>query len=86
MIHRTALFIASLTAVLVLVVGFTVAGGGFAAPAGLAAVAATAQVASAPLVQVDTVYVAPPNVPSTVVVHHIAASAGAGENDGVEGD
>jgi hypothetical protein len=90
MIHRTALFAASLVAALTLAVGLVVAGfgpranpadGGAAAPA-----AATADAPAGPNVQVDTVYVTAPATPQDVTVTQTVPAAnhgddGAGEHD-----
>ncbi len=77
MIQRIALFVASLAAVAALVVGMSVAGLSPSAPA--APAAANIEVAGAPdptaQVQIDTVYVAPPKKPATVVVHKSVPAA-----------
>jgi hypothetical protein len=80
MIQRIALFVASLAAVAALVVGMSVAGLSPSAPVASAGVpievAAVAD--QAPQVQIDTVYVAPPQKPTTVVVHKSVPAAGGG--------
>jgi hypothetical protein len=86
MIHRIALFIASLAAVAVLVVGLSMAGLGQGTPAAVDAapsvVPAVAATDAAPTqqVQVDTVYLAPP-VTAPVVVVHKTVPAPAGESE-----
>lgn len=43
--------------------------------------------ASGPQVQVDTVYLAPPAAPRTIIVHHsVPAGGGEGEHEGPDGD
>ena len=89
MIQRIALFAASLAAVVALVVGLATAG--FAPGAATAAATATAPVvastdpASTPQVQVDTVYVDPPQKPATVVVHKTVPAAGGERENESEG-
>lgn len=90
MVQRIALFIASLGAAAALVVGLAVAGVGpaGASPATPTAAEATPAAQPTPRVQVDTVYVAAPTAPKTVVVHKSVPAAG-GENEsesGGEGD
>jgi hypothetical protein len=93
MIHKTALFVASLAAAMTL--AFALALAGFtpgAAPApvvstdpapmiGADAPAATPE----PTVQIDKVYVAPPQPQRTITVHKVVKTAGGGESDGAEG-
>jgi hypothetical protein len=91
MIQRLALFIASLATIAVLVVGLTAAGfnpgaapvAASASDATAAATApdpATAEPAATPPVQVDTVYLAAPQQPRTIVEHRtVSAPAGGGE-------
>jgi len=81
MVQRFALFVASLVAVAVLVVGLTAAGvtAAPASPAAVASAAATPDPAATPQVQVDTVYVDPPQAPQTVVVHKSIPAAGGQE-------
>ena len=88
MIQRIAVFAASLAAVAALVVGLSTAG---FAP-GAATVAATAtpvatstDPAATPQVQVDTVYVDPPQKPATVVVHKTLPAAGGEHENESEG-
>lgn len=82
MIQRIALFAASLAAVAALVVGLSTAGLSPSAPvASAVAPIDTAAVADpTPQVQIDTVYVAPPQKAATVVVHKTVPAAG-GENE-----
>jgi hypothetical protein len=84
MIQRIALFVASLAAVAALVVGMSVAGlSPSAPPASTGAPIEAAAVADpTPQVQIDTVYVAPPQKPATVVVHKsVPAAGGAHESE-----
>lgn len=84
MIQRIALFTASLAAVAALVVGLATAG--FAPGAATAAATAAAPVLTStdpvptPEVQVDTVYVDPPQQPATITVHKTVPAAG-GEHE-----
>jgi hypothetical protein len=86
MIHRVAIFAASLVAAGALVVGLVIAGLApttvpvDAQPAAAPVVAATD--APAPIVQVDTVYVAPQATPQDIVVTKTVKAAGGGENEG----
>ena len=87
MIQRIALFVASLAAVAALVVGMSVAGLSPSAPAvpAVAPIEAAAAVPDpTPQVQIDTVYVAPPQKPATVVVHKSVPAAG-GEHESESG-
>ncbi len=83
MVHRVAIFAASLVAAVALFVGLVVAGFAPAAPFGAqpASVPAAATESPAPVVQVDTVYVAPQPTPQDVVVTQTVPAAG-GENEG----
>ena len=83
MIQRVALFVASIAAVAVLVVGLTAAGvtPAPASPAGLASAGSSAEPAATPQVQVDTIYVAPPQAPQTVVVHKSVPATGGYETE-----
>lgn len=83
MVQRMSLFIASLAAVAVLVVGLTAAGVTAAptSPAVIASAVTPADPAPTPQVQVDTVYVAPPQAPQTVVVHKTIPAAGGYETE-----
>jgi hypothetical protein len=85
MLHKTALLVASLAASLTLAIALALAGfapGTTTAPAATAATAAAdaADVVAPPPVQVDKVYVAPPEPQKTVTVHKVVASGG-GENE-----
>ena len=86
MIQRIALFVASLAAAAALVVGMSVAGLSPSAPAVPAVAPIEAAVVPDPTaqVQVDTVYVAPPPKPATVVVHKSVPAAG-GEHESESG-
>jgi hypothetical protein len=81
MVQRIALFFASLAAVAVIVVGLAAAGvtPSLGSPAAIASTVAPPDPAPTP--QVDTIYVAPPQVPQTVVVHKTVPAAGGGENE-----
>lgn len=83
MVQRIALFVASLAAVGVLVVGLSAAGLAPSAPSATAVtqIEGAANVAATPQVQVDTIYVAPPVKPATVVVHKSVPAAGGGEQE-----
>ncbi len=89
MIHRVAIFAASLVAALALVVGLVVAG--FAPPAvPIAAEPVSAPVVAAtdvppPVVQVDTVYVAPAATPQDIVVTKVVQATHHGDDDEHEG-
>ena len=92
MIQRVAIFAASLVAAAALAVGFAIAGlAPAAAPVAAepvsAPVAATADAPTpAPVVQVDTVYVAPLATPQDVVVTKVVTAArGGGEGNENEG-
>jgi F0F1-type ATP synthase membrane subunit c/vacuolar-type H+-ATPase subunit K len=87
MVQRIALFVASLAAAAVLAVGLAVAGVG---PRDTPAAASTAtsvatDPAATPQVQVDTVYVAAPQPPKTVVVHKTVAPTGGEHENESEG-
>jgi len=86
MIHRVAIFAASLAAALGLAVGLVVAGlAPAAAPVAAAPVSAPVVAtteAPAPVVQVDTVYVAPQATPQDVLVTRVVASRPSGGDDG----
>jgi hypothetical protein len=92
MVHKIALFVASLAASLALAVALTAAGFGPAAgpaPTPVATAAAadtnqTADVVAPPQVQVDKVYIAPAKPRQTVTVHKIVKTTG-GESEGSEG-
>jgi hypothetical protein len=84
-VHRMGLFVASLAAVVVLVVGLSVAGqpvarGPVASQTAEQAVAAD----PTPRIQVDTVYVAPQKQPAPIVVRRSIPATG-GEK-GAEGE
>jgi hypothetical protein len=83
MVQRFALFVASLVAVAVLVVGMVAAGVGQSATgtATIASAADSTDAAATPRVQIDTVYVAPPQVPQTVVIHKTAPASAGSENE-----
>jgi hypothetical protein len=85
MVHRVALFLASLTAALVLAAGLAIGGLAPAAdPAPLTADVAPAatDAAPAPTVKVDTVYVTPKVKPKHITVTRTVPSrSGAGENE-----
>ena len=83
MVQRFALFVASLVAVAVLVVGMVAAGVGPSATgsAAIASAASPSDAAPTPGVQIDTVYVAPPQVPQTVEVHRTVPASAGGENE-----
>ena len=86
MVHRVAIFAASLVAAGALFLGLVVAGFAPATvPAGAqpASVPAAATESPAPVVQVDTVYVAPQPTPQDVVVTQTVPAAG-GENEGAD--
>jgi hypothetical protein len=88
MIHRVALFVASLVAAVGLAIGLAIAGLAPAA-APIAAEPVSAPVvastdAPAPIVQVDTVYVAPQATPQDVVVTKTVTATQHGD-DGNEG-
>ena len=85
MIHRVAIFAASLVAAGALVVGLVIAGFAPASvPVGAQPVSAPVANTQAPVpvVQVDTVYVAPQPTPQDVVVTKTVLAAGGGENEG----
>lgn len=87
MIQRISLFVASLAAAGVLAVGLAVAGVGQTAPDPAATSAASAaDPAPTPRVQVDTVYVAAPAKPKTVVVHKTVAPTGGEHETESEGE
>jgi hypothetical protein len=83
-IHRIALFSASLVAALALAAGLALAGFGPGTDQAVAPVsdpvAATDQ-APEPIVQVDTVYVAPEPTPEEIVVTEVRAASGHGDED-----
>jgi hypothetical protein len=95
MIHRFALFAASLAAALVIAGGLALAGLGPQQPAtGVALVAdavadpasAAAPAAPEPIVQVDTVYLTPPVAPQEITVTKVkVVSRHHGESDDHEG-
>ena len=88
MVQRIALFVASLAAAAVLAVGLAVAGVGPATdpqPTAAASNATATDPQPSPRVQVDTVYVAPPQAPKTVVVHKTVAATGGEQESESEG-
>lgn len=89
MIHRVAIFAASLVAAVGLAVGLVVAGlAPAAAPVAAEPVSAPVVAATdvpAPIVQVDTVYVAPQATPKDIVVTRTAAAPNRGD-DGNENE
>jgi len=102
MIHRTALFAASLAAALVLATGLALTGFAPSAPSAVVpaaevpgaapAAAATGLPATAePLIQVDTVYLTPQATPK-VIIHKVTKvqtatrSSGGGEQEGAGDD
>ena len=87
MIQRIALFVASLAAVGTLVVGLATAGlpPSVPSPTAVAPVEAVATADPTPQVQIDTVYVAPPAKPATVVVHKSVPATGGEQENGSEG-
>jgi hypothetical protein len=88
MIHRVAIFAASLVAAGALAIGFVIAG---LAPAAtpIAAQPVSAPAAAtdspAPVVQVDTVYVTPQATPQDVIVTNTVSAPGGGEGNEHEG-
>lgn len=85
MIHRLALFVASLVAALVLAVGLVAAGfapGPRPADPGGAMPASSVEAQPTPRVQVDTVYVAPQATPQDVTVTKVVGSSGHGDDAG----
>ncbi len=91
MIHRVGLFIASLAAAGTLVAALSLAG--FAPGRGPASDTAAAAVGQAPAavgiqpdpqVQVDTMYLAAPEKPADVTVHHVIPATTSGEGEGHE--
>ena len=86
MIHRVGLFLASLAAAGVLVVALSLAGfapGGGAASGIVATsgqVPAAASVQTDPPVQVDTIYLAAPEKPTTITVHKVVPATTHGED------
>ena len=91
MVHRIALFAASLAASALLVVGLALAGLA-PAPASVPPVVAPIQDVSAstgapsgPVVQVDTVYVAPPVKPVDVTITKVAKAALHGDDGNESG-
>ncbi len=87
MLHKTALFIASLAASLTLAIALAAAGfapGPTTAPAAATAPTVAADATATPQVQVDKVYVAAPPPQQTVTVHKVVKGAG-GESEGAEG-
>jgi hypothetical protein len=87
MVQRIALFVASLAAVVVIVVGLQAAGVGSPAPrpAAVASAASPTDAVPTPRIPVDTVYVAPPQTPRTVVIHKTAPAAIGGYETESEG-
>lgn len=88
MLHKTALFVASVAAALTL--AFALSAAGFAPGATPTAEAATVNADAAgasapPTVQVDKVYIAAPKPQRTITVHKVLKTAG-GESEGSEGD
>jgi hypothetical protein len=87
MVHRVALFVASLVAALTLAAGLFLAG--FAPPgdppAGPADPVAATAPAPSPRVQVDTVYVAPPVAPQDVTITKVARASRGGDDEGERG-
>ncbi len=82
MFHRVALFVASLTAALVLAFGLAMAGiVPVPAPSGAEPVAATIDPPQQPTVQVDTVYLTPPVAPQDVTVTRTVNGGGEHENE-----
>jgi hypothetical protein len=81
MIHRTALFAATLAATVALVFGLALAGfnPGVSQPTA-DPVVASVDPAPQPTVQVDTVYLTPPVAPQDITVTRTQA-AGGGENE-----
>ncbi len=92
MIHRVALFIASLAAAGALAVALGLAGfapGGGAASGTTATpgpVPAAASVQADPPVKVDTVYLAAPEKPATVTVHKVVPASASGEGEAHDRD
>jgi protein-disulfide isomerase len=86
-VHRIGLLVASLAAVVALVVGMSVAGQA-ASPNKLAAQATQQAVAAdpTPRVQVDTVYVASPTQPPPIVVHKTVPSIRGEDGESEGGD
>ncbi len=87
MIHRVALFTASLGAALALAIGLALAGfNPGAAPVGASQVTATADPQPQPTVQVDTVYLTPPGKPQDVTVTRVVGPSGGEHEDESGGD
>ena len=88
MLHKTALFVASMAAALALAFALSAAGfapGAKTTPADAATVNADPAGATAPpTVLVDKVYVAAPKPQQTITVHKVVKGAG-GESEGSEG-
>ena len=89
MIHRVAIFVASLVAAAELAVGLGIAGLAPAAAPVAAQPVSIPFVASTetppPVVQVDTVYVTPQATPADVIVTKVVKAAHGGEGDDNEG-
>lgn len=81
MIDRIAIFAASLAAAGVLVAALVLAGFAPARPATSAAATVATAPAPTPQVQVDTVYLAPPQQPDVVTVHRVQPARG-GDDEG----
>lgn len=82
MIHRVALFVASLAAVAVLAVGLAATGIVPSAQSPAAdPVVATTQPPAEPTIQVDTVYLAPPVPPQDITVTRTVQSGGEHDDD-----
>jgi len=87
MVHKLALFAASLVAALTLAVALAVAGFAPAGPGSAPTAPTAAQAAddaTSPPVQVDKVYVAAPPPQQTVTIHKVVGSSG--ENEAEAGD
>lgn len=79
--HRLALIVGSLAATATLTVALAASGFGPAAPPTL--VSAVSDPQPTPQVQVDTIYVAPPQAPETITIRRTIPSSG--EPEGNEG-
>ena len=91
MLHRLALAVASAAAALTLIVALAAAGFAPGAPVAVTDAAAAdiapidpGAVDTAPSVQIDTVYVAPPPRQETVTIHKVVKTSG-GENENESG-
>jgi len=88
MLQPLALLLGGLASALVLASAFILGGPPSPAVAPLTApVSQPDALAGGPQIQVDTVYLAPPAAPRTIIVHHsVTAGGGEGEHEGPDGD